>query len=181
MSPRTLDDRETGVLAVAGNPINPTGITRKGVYGRPDVRHVFAEIKSQGLPQLLHREVEHDLGRAVDRHNPDALGIQKALQILADYEDYLGVDRVETILQARRDGSLLSDGERQALSAAGQRRRSETLTEAELQVARDNEAGEIADVGYEILMARQWRSDFTDLEAETLRKLHAWQRTGKNL
>jgi hypothetical protein len=124
--------------------------------------------------------VEDDLGRAVERHDPDALAIQKAFQILADYHDYLGVDRVETILKARGDGSLLSDMERKTLSAAGQRRRSELLTEVHLQVARENEAGEIASAAYEILIARQWMPNFTDLEAETLSKLHAWQRTGKN-
>src|SRR5262245_44482011 len=128
MTLTSLEDRERGKGAVAGNPINLRRITRKGVYGRPDVQHDFAEIKREGLPQWLHDEVEHDLGRAVDRHDPDALGIQKALQILADYHDAMGVDHVEAILQARRDGSLLSDLERQTLSAAGQRRRSEMLT-----------------------------------------------------
>jgi hypothetical protein len=168
------------VLTVAGNPINPDGVTRKGVYGRPDVQHVFAQIKAEGLPQWLQGEVERELGRAVERDDPDALAIQKALQILADYQDYMGVDRVEVILEARRDGSLLTDLDLRTLSVAGQRRKSEALTEVPLQVARENEAGEIASAAYEILMARQWMSDFTDLEAETLRQLHVWQHTGTN-
>jgi hypothetical protein len=126
MSSRTLDDRESEVRTVAGNPINPRGITRKGVQGRPDVQDAFAQIRQDGLPLWLHSEVQHDLGHAVDRHQPHALAIQKALQILADYHDYLGVDRVEAFQEARRDGRLLSDLERQALSAAGQRRRSES-------------------------------------------------------
>jgi hypothetical protein len=92
----------------------------------------------------------------------------------------LGVDRVETVWEARRDGRLLSELERRTLSAAGQRRRSETLTDVHLQVARENEAGEIASASFEFLLARQWMPDFTDLEAEILDQLHDWQRTGKD-
>ena len=93
-------------------------------------------------------------------------------------DEELGVDHVEAILEARRDGSLLSDLERKTLSPAGQRRRSEMLTEVQLQVARENEGTAIASAAYEILLVRQWMSDFTDLEAETLRAMHAWQRPG---
>ena len=165
---------------IAGNPINPQGITRKGVQGRPDVQDAFDQIRQDGLPAWLHSKVEHDLDRAVDRRHLDALAIQKALQILADYEDYMGVDRVEAIHEARRDESLLSDLERQTLSVAGRRHRSEGLTATPLEVARENEANEIASTAYEILLARQWTPEFTGPDAETLRELQAWQRTGKN-
>jgi hypothetical protein len=179
MSQRTLDDRQREVCAVAGNPINPEGVTRKGVQGRPDVQHAFARLKLFGLPVWLASWVENALGHPVDREHPDALAVQKALQILADHHTYMGVDRVEAVLEARRDGSLLSDEERQTLSPAGQRCRSEMLTETDLKVARENEAGEIASAAFEILLARQWTPSFSDLDAETLRQLHAWH-TGRN-
>src|SRR5262249_1545592 len=107
---------------IPANPINPDGVTRKGIQGRPDVQAVCAQIKSNGLPEWLHREVEHDLGHAVDQEHPDALAIQKALQIVADYDDYLGLDRVEAVQEAHRDGAFLSEHERRTLSAAGQKR-----------------------------------------------------------
>jgi hypothetical protein len=180
MSLRTLDDRQREVSSVSGNPINPDGVTRKGVQGRPDVQHAFGRIKQFGLPVGLASWVENALGHPIDREHPDALAIQKALQILADIHAYRGVDRVEAVLGARRDGSLLSEQERQTLSAAGQQRRSEMLTEADLAVAYENEAGEIASAAFEILLARQSMPDFSDVEAETLRQLHTWQHTGKD-
>jgi hypothetical protein len=92
----------------------------------------------------------------------------------------MGVDRVQSVLDAYNGGRLLTTDEHESLPPAAQERLAQTRRKHLLQVARENEAGEIASATYEILLMRRSTPGFTEVDAETLQLLHTWQRTGMN-
>jgi hypothetical protein len=160
MAIRGFQDSAGGGERIPVNPINPEGVTRKGVLSRPYVYGLLERFDLEGFEDHETEELSSLLGIPVDPEHPTDYQIGRALQLRAEFEDYCGIEDREAIIRADYEAGLISDAEH----------------DLRLRVLWENERNELASAAVRILVGKTLgQGDFSAGDEECLWELRRWQ------